>query len=510
MPKLSEGTKAQIREGLRHPVQWMRGDGLPEDQVRPWEQAAHIVPNIFTGLRNGFTWNTMYMYQEVFKMDKRQQTVAEVSKVTFDGINDPFFGAFMDTRNYPIAVHRWIMRVGILVRSLLILIPMLDLGLRPGQRIAVYIAVYCLADMFANPAEVSGVKIFAHITSNSRQRARVIWAKGLGVTIHEMLMPTSMALVGLHQVLGWSQYSVYLVGAVALSLPAMVAEIAPSFVLQRVPDKARPRASDAAGFKGFLLEMKEAFATLRHNRYLLLDLVARFVTSLTPGMSDWDYYNYCGVNEVLNTSNVKGETIVFVRDNIVSAPCNLIVPFAMPIIKKFGGPRNTQVFYQIILTVCNTLKWLVGLNSVFGVFFNWFMEMLNRTFGKVQMIAEDMNKFDMLDYVEWKTGRRSEGVMNSMSELMKKLVTNNIDKAVGNLVIDSLGFDPKLAKQPPVFLRWAPVLYLLVPAIDNLIILIARILYKYPAELRDQVEADLIERRRLAEEMQAETEMVEI
>lgn len=78
MPKLSEETKEQIRYGLRHPVKWMRGDGLPEEKIRPWEMAVHIVPNFFSGLRNGFTMNTMYLFQNVFGVSKSQQTVGTV------------------------------------------------------------------------------------------------------------------------------------------------------------------------------------------------------------------------------------------------------------------------------------------------------------------------------------------------------------------------------------------------------------------------------------------------
>jgi len=45
-----------------------------------------------------------------------------------------------------------------------------------------------------------------------------------------------------------------------------------------------------------------------------------------------------------------------------------------------------------------------------------------------------------------------------------------------------------------------------VPAFDNLIYFFARLLYKYPASMRDQVEADLIERRALAQAKKEEVE----
>jgi hypothetical protein len=35
MAKMSEATKAQIKETARHPVIWLKGADLPEEQIRP-------------------------------------------------------------------------------------------------------------------------------------------------------------------------------------------------------------------------------------------------------------------------------------------------------------------------------------------------------------------------------------------------------------------------------------------------------------------------------------------
>ena len=512
MPKLSEERKEQIRYGLHHPVRWMRGDGLPEEKIRPWEQAVHIVPNLITGLRNGFTQNTMYLYQNVFGIDKRLQTVAGVVPGIFDGANDPVIGAFMDTKNYSLRVHRWIMRVNAVVQTFLRLLPMFDFGLTPWQRIGLFIAVKCFGSLFSTPATVSGAKVWAHITPHSSERAKISWASGLGTTIHEMVLPLYLVFIGLREVFALKfgvpvermEYYLYIVGAASLSLPAMFLELGPSFVLQRVPDMTNPPAA-APGVRGFFRELRECFSVVRHNRYFMLELGARAITVFTPGISDNDFYRYCGVDQVLKTGKIKGEFLLWFRDNIVSAPCNLIVPFALPLIKKVGGPRNMQVLYQGVSTVCKTLKWAVGMKSAGGILFNWTMEMLDRTLGRVQGIAGSINSYEMLDYVEWKTGRRSEGVNMAVDGLMRKIVLNNIDTAVGNLVIDSLGFDPELEKQPEKFMKWAPTLYLLVPAFDTFVYFLARLLYKYPADMRDRVEAELIARRELAKEAEKET-----
>jgi len=516
MAKLSAEAREKIRNAARHPVRWMRGDGLPEEQIRPWEQAVHIVPNLVAGIRNGFTWNVMYLFQNVFGVKKNQQSVISVSSALWDGINDPVIGAYMDSHYQPMNVHRWIMRINVVVNTLLSLLPMFSFGLTPWQHVAVLIACNVVKDLFGTANTVSNARLWAHATPHSAERAKLSWASGIGTAIHEMLMPIYLVVIGLRDVLGWSEYSIYIFGAVIFSVPAIFLQMGPSFMLQRVPDKPNPRMTEEAGLKGFLKELKECFMVVRHNRFFMLDLYARGITVLTPGISDNDFYRYCGVDEVLDTGRIKGEFLLWFRDNIVSAPCNLIVPFALPIIKKVGGPRNMQVLYQGIDALSCVLKFAVGMRTQAGVLFSWVMEMFRRTFGRVKDISGTIINYEMLDYVEWKTGRRSEGVNMAVDGLLKKMVLNNIDTVVGNLVINALGFDPSLEKkglpQPALFQKWAPVLYLLVPAIDSFVYFIARLLYKYPASLRDQVEADLIERRALAEakltELEQEAETV--
>jgi len=155
--------------------------------------------------------------------------------------------------------------------------------------------------------------------------------------------------------------------------------------------------------------------------------------------------------------------------------------------------------------VTNLLKWLVGMKSIPAVLSNWGLEMARSVLHCPSTVADGIINFEMLDYVEWKTGRRSEGVNMAVDGLLKKMVINNINTVVGNLTVDAMGFDPSKTKQPEVFMKWAPVLYLLMPVIDSSIWLVAKLLYKYPGD-RDQVEADLIARRKLAEELEKSVE----
>ena len=507
MAKLSPEFKEQLREATHHPVKWMRGDGLPEEKIRPWEQAVHIVPNLVVGLRNGFSYNTMYLFQNVFGVNKRQQAVASVASAVWDGLNDPVIGAYMDSKNYPMRIHRLVARVATLVTQLIVVLPMFSFGMTTWQHVGMLIAVNIVKDLFGTAGSVSGAKIWAHATPYSSERAKLSWASGIGLTIHEMLVPLYLVFIGLREFIGISEYQIYILGAVIFTLPSALLSLGPTYVLQRVPDNPTP-PKEMQTLKDFFLELKDCFVIIKHNKYFMLNIAAKAITVLTPGISDNDFYRFCGVDEVLHTGRIKGEFLLWVRDNLVSAPGVFLQPFSLPIIKKIGGPRNMQVLYQGAAALCCGLRFAVGMRSQFGVLFSWAMELIIRTLGKIQGIAGSIISYEMLDYVEWKTGRRSEGVNMAVSGLLDKFVLNNVDTIIGNLTIDALGFDPTAEKQPALFVKWAPLLYLLVPAFDNFIYFLARLFYKYPASLRDQVEADLIERRALAEAKKAEVEAV--
>ena len=500
----SEDKKQINWNAAKHPVKWMRGDGLPEEKVRPWEMAVHILPNAFSGLRNGFTYNTMYLFQNVFGVNKRQQAVGQVTTTIWDGINDPLVGAFMDSKNFPVRTHRWISRIGTVINNLLVLLPMFSFGMTPWQHIGVYIATSFIRDFFWTGASVSNSKIFAHTTPYSSERAKLSWAVGIGITVHEMLVPLYLMFIGMREILGVEEYYIYLYGVLFLTIPTMLAEMAPSFKLQRVPDKVMPE-KEAQGLKEFFKEIKECFVLIKYNKWFLLDVSARLLATLTPGVSDNDFYRFCGVNEVLNSGKIKGELLLWIRDNIVSLPGVVLQPFSLPFIKKLGGARNAQVLYRGVSSAAYALRYAVGMKSQFGILFSWVMETFSRVTHKVDIVATEITKYDMLDYMEWKTGRRAEGVIMAMDGLMNKLVANSVDTIVGSMVIDGLGFNPKAEtpeEQPALFRKWAYILYLVVPIIDHFIFLIARLLYKYPADLREQVEADLIERRELEQELE--------
>jgi len=503
--------KERARYALRHPVTFLRGADEPPERIRPWEQGVHILRGL-TGLRAGFFWQDAWLFQNVFHMPPSVQAVGTSVSAVIDGVTDPIIGAFMDTKNYPIRIQRWFWRVGVVSGPLLRLLPMLYLGLTPWQRVGMMIFARILQDITGTPGAIAEQKVFAHITNNAQQRYRISWAWGLGETIHEMLVPISVGLLGLRDVLGWEPYNFIIMGMLVLYLPMTFIEWGQTCVIQRVPDLVRPKTEFS--FMGFCREMKECFLVTRHNKYFWLDNFKALLEAINPNIDERDFFRFSDIEDVVNIPGARGEFLQFIRDNIVSIPVNVLAPFGISIIKKVGGPRNLQVLHMSINAVCNTARASVGVHTFPRVMFHWSMEMVMRTFGRVDQMAERINQFEMFDYVEWKTGRRSEGATAAINGLKRKALTDGINAVSGRLFAQFvLGFDPALGARGDIdeygnpmpgqgerYMRYMPILYLWLPIINNIFGFLARWFYRHPAELRDQVEVDLNERRRLAEE----------
>ena len=505
----------------RHPVKFMRGRDLPFETVRPWEQGAHMLQGL-VGLRQGFLWRDNWIFQNYFHMNPNIQATAGTVSAMIDGATDPIIGAFMDSKNYPIRIQRWFQRLGIATDPLLRMLPLLFFGLTDLQRLALIIVCRIVRDVLATPGDIGGEKVFTHITGDGEQRNRISWAWGLGQMLNEMLVPIGEGLLGLRDQFGWNPRVFVLTGLSVAYLPALLIQMGPTFVIQRVPDIERPKTE--FNLMSFLREMKECFWVTRYNKYFWLDNFRALFAAINPTVNDEDFFRFSGVEDLVNLP-VRGETVRFIRDNVVSIPINILSPFAIRIIKSVGSPRNAMLLHESIGMVAGTARAAVGIQTMPRLMFHWTMEMFIRTFGRVNQTAERIIQLEMFDYVEWKTGRRSEGATAAINGIKRKMITDGIDAASWRLfAYHVLGFRPELGVAgEPIFnargeqigtapgqgeryMRYMPILYLWLPMISVTAAWLARFFYRYPNETRDQVEADLAERRRLADEEKARLE----
>jgi Na+/melibiose symporter-like transporter len=401
------------------------------------------------------------------------------------------------------------MRLSALVVGLSTRFLFFQFGFTEWQHIILYIIIGNLKSVFTTASNVAGAKVWAQISPYSKQREKLAVVQAFASTLHDSVTGIYWFIIGFREII-WetfhvNEYQIILVGVILFSIPALFTDMMPSFVYQRVPDKPTQKQAAKGTFRGFCRDIADGFSVMRYNKYFILQTLFSFITTFTPSVNDPDFYRYNNVDKVVRLGKLKGEALMTIRGAVVYLPGVLLQPFSVKLIRLLGGERKTMIWTQVAIAFFGIARAIVGVKSIWGFLFLWFGEMVTFSFSKVEATAAKTIEYDMYDYVEYKTGRRTEGVGAGVKGLLDKMVVSNFNTIIGNLFMYKMGFDPKLgdANQPAKYMKYSTLFYLLMPGIDGCLWLIARILYKYPDSLKAKVEAELIERRRLEAQQNA-------
>jgi len=202
-----------------------------------------------------------------------------------------------------------------------------------------------------------------------------------------------------------------------------------------------------------------------------------------------------------------GELLWAFKNAVFGLPSVLMQPFSLKAVDKFGGKLRFFRVQAFVAFAAFLAKYLVGYNSWPKLFFFFSMDLIWEIFERWARAPRGQMDYEMLDYVEWKTGLRSEGMTMAMDGMLNKLIKNNISSVIGNAITQWTryqGWDIPAEKQPRRFLDsiW-PLLHIGRFA-GELICFVALLWFKYPHD-PGEVEADLIERRAFAKQMKEET-----
>jgi len=120
-------------------------------------------------------------------------------------------------------------------------------------------------------------------------------------------------------------------------------------------------------------------------------------------------------------------------------------------------------------------------------------------------IAQTSVFCDSVDYMEWETGKRTEGVTFSMQTFFTK-VSSGITGGLATLSLSLLGYKAIddtatsfIGTQTAEFDAWIWPLVMLTPVIASVLYIVPLFFIRYSPEKRAQVEKDLEERRKLQE-----------
>lgn len=250
----------------------------------------------------------------------------------------------------------------------------------------------------------------------------------------------------------------------------------------------------------------ECFRLLFQNKMLMLVTLANLFGSFAFGNNLVTHFFKYKVPEISVAGMVLGPlTLTTIYGAITYAPSFLGMIFADKLKVKFKGYKNLLIFIQICTIVGKVLAWIIGFegkNILIGMIIMAICSIPSGASG----IAQTSLFCDSVDYMEWKTGKRTEGVTFAMQTFFTK-ISSGITGGLATMSLGILGYKAVedvpgavyLGTQSAAFENWIWPLTMLTPAIAALLYIIPLLFIKYTPEQKAQVEKELAERREKTE-----------
>ena len=235
-------------------------------------------------------------------------------------------------------------------------------------------------------------------------------------------------------------------------------------------------------------------AMLRYNKILILLLLAQILNFFNGAIAWIYFFKYC-VSVNIGGKVINGETVQFYYGILVSAFSAVSMFFAVKLADKLGGMKNMVVLAQVMNAAFRVVAFFIGFDTLPKMIAVIAIISVSSVPTNMVGIAQRALLCDSIDYTEWKTGKRTEGISNSMQNLTSKFV-DALKLIFSGLVLSGLGYDANLGLegQTQAFYKAQWPLFMLLPALGSVLYLIPFLCIRYSKAQRAQVEKDLAER----------------
>lgn len=419
----------------------------------------------------------------------------------WDGINDPIVGSFIDRHTFKNGEKlRPFLRytplpVGI-ATVLLFLVFSTEENLL-WLRVSYFIIMYICWDLAYTVQDVSVWGITAMVSPSSNERDRFVqWARTVGSAVYGALSTViPMAIEMIANAKGASMSLVTLVFAVIFGLGGAMISKRCYQAQERIHINQQEKQAS----------LKESFLLLFKNRMLLLVTLSNLFGALGFGANLVTYFFKYKIPADFIGGGLIGAlgltTIYFI---LTGLPSFIGMLFADKLKKWLKGYVNVLIMIQLVNIVARVIAFLVGFEGN-----RLWLSMIIMGIGSIpsgaSSIAQTSIFCDSIDYMEWETGKRTEGITFSMQTSFTK-ISSGITSGLATLVLHLLGYvaienaEVYVGTQTPAFEAWIWPLVVLTPAIASLLFIIPLKFVNYNSEKRAIVESDLKARRNGKEE----------
>lgn len=418
------------------------------------------------------------------------KTVGYITSITraWDSVNDPVIGAMVDR-------HRF--KNGEKLRPYLAYLPpvigilsalmFINFGLNPTATVVLIFVEYLLWDLFYSVQDVALWGMVAVSSPSSKERAKVSQWVTIGAGAGSIIAGAfQMIRSFVSGTFGWDDVTVFAVFALVFGFGGEMLSMSAHSMKERVET---PKTNES---------IFEAIFVLRHNKTLLLISLARFLSNITSALLPWAYFFESRESFDFGFASFDGGTSQVVYSILMGAPGAIAIFFATKISDKVGGMKRILIIAQGISIVLRTISYFVGFESVGAIYVVCALMAIVAIPSNMMDVAHRSLTSDSIDYVEYKTGKRTEGISFSIQNFITK-IASAVNLLLSGLILDWIKYDGSLKnhQQGPLYMKWQWPIFMLGPVIGQILYVIVIMFVKDDKEQRAFIEAELKKRREL-------------
>ncbi len=451
------------------------------------KHASNLINGLLWGgkaLSQGFTNTMIVTYFAFYATDVLGLGAGVISAVLlftklFDGVTDLVAGYIIDntrTRFGKARPYDWCIPMIALFTILLFSAPKASPAVQVVYLAVMYIMVQCVfVTLLGASDSVYMLRAFPEEKErNSIFSIGAVASQVLSVTMG-IIIPQMVAAAGTSQP-GWTR--MVIIGTVPFAVIGMLR----FFLIKEVVDDGEPVAKEKAQKKQReKVSVKDGLKAIGANRYLLILTGAIFIIILASGFlnSSMAYYFQYFVKDQGAMSIV----------NLGAYATLLMLVIFVPLANKFGKCRILKLS---LATSCvgALIRCIAGVNiPLMTLGFALLM------FGIMPIsIYFPLFLFDIMDYSEWKTGARVEGML-AVFPIFANKVASGISVSIGGFILAGAGYQSGAAEQSAKVLRAINFNTNIAPAILLVAMTLILVFFYDIDKHMPQVKADLAARK---------------
>jgi sugar (glycoside-pentoside-hexuronide) transporter len=329
----------------------------------------------------------------------------------WDAVNDPMFGVIVDKAHLKGGKFKpWIAISTFLIPVASVVIFAMPENLDMGGKIAYAAATYILWGMLYTVCDVPIFALATAMTNNIRERT-VLIAIGRVAAIAAMVV-ISVAIMPVVLARGWlTAMIIFSIAAFIIMLPVSI------FAKERFVDQNAPAVT-----------LKDIFGCLLNNKYLLIFYLGNIVFNLT--------------NTAMSTGNyvakyfLGGEHMISPLMLTYIGPM-LLVGIVLPGINKKADKFHLYMAGIFIYIVFSIAGYFAGYRSIPLYFVLAALRGVGLGFTMTMVF---MFAADCVEYGQFKSGRRAEGITFSIQTFATKM-TSALSGALGGIALSMIGYN---------------------------------------------------------------------